>query len=189
MANLPFVVAPRLKPITEMIGSEDAGYIEIERKGYLSAGEKSFVQQVQQSDSSTLQLIALAREVASGKGVTLEDAYNAVIETITGENKTKLSSEISVEFAEQIQMTLTGLANSKLREELVFATCLLTYRVDSSTDISDVIELHPDIINGLAELYRDEERKCIDRLKEPEIEKKEGEEEVLDLEEIEKKQK
>ena len=47
MAPLPFVVEPRRKPIVERVGNEESGVIEIERRGYLTTGEKTFVQQVQ----------------------------------------------------------------------------------------------------------------------------------------------
>ena len=59
MGKLPFVVQPRLKAIKERIGSEDAGYIEIERRGYLTSGEKSFVQQIQQQELKHLLLLQL----------------------------------------------------------------------------------------------------------------------------------
>ena len=179
-----------MKAIKERIGSEDAGYIEIERRGYLTSGEKSFVQQIQQQDSGTLKLISLSRDIASKKGLPLDKAYEALIEAISGNAKTKLISEIQNEFAEEIQVTLTGLANAKLKEALVHAVCLLIHRVDNTFDIHDIVEVHPDIIQGLSELYNDEENKSLEKL----LKNKDANEantttkNAVDIEEIEKKQ-
>ena len=63
MAKLPFIVEPRLKPITEVLGTEASGQIEIERKGFLSASEKSFMQVQAQTDDTTQRMVALTRKV------------------------------------------------------------------------------------------------------------------------------
>ena len=44
MGKLPFVVAPKLKSKIETLGTEVSGKIEIERKGYLTVGEKGFME-------------------------------------------------------------------------------------------------------------------------------------------------
>lgn len=182
MAKLPFVVQPRLKPIIERIGSEDSGVIEIERRGFLTSGEKTFVQQIQQQDGGTMQLVALSRKVAQRKDISLEKAYNNVLEIMTGQGKSKLAKEIENEFAEDFQLTLNSLTTSRIKEDLVQAACLLIHRVDSSLQFTDILEVHPDIISGLSELYREEEAKSIERLASEEAKKDE-----VNVDAIEKK--
>jgi hypothetical protein len=184
MARLPFVVEPRLKPIIDRVGTEESGIVEIERRGYLTAGEKNFVQQVQQSDSSANAIIGLARKVAREYSIGLEQAYNTVTAVITGGAALddKIAAEVEVKFADEIQSTLNDLTNSQSKADLVQAACMVIHRIDKEFQIEDVVKLHPDIIVGLAQLYRDEEARSIEKLKESN-----NSEESLSIEEIEKK--
>ncbi len=63
------------------------------------------------------------------------------------------------------------------------AACLITNRIDSEFDINDIMQIHPDIVSELAQLYRDEEMKSIERLQESGDEQKEEPK----IEQIEKK--
>lgn len=164
MAKLPFVVQPRLKPIIERVGSEESGVIEIERRGYLTGAEKSFVQQIQQQDSGTLQLVAISRRVSKDKKISLEKAYNIIVSILTGEASGKLAAEIESDYAEEIQRAVNNIAVSRTREDLIYAACLLIHRVDDTIDMSEVVGLHPDLISGLSDLYREEELKSVERL-------------------------
>ena len=44
------------------------------------------------------------------------------------------------------------------------AMCLIRYRINSEFVIEEMLEMHPDIVTQLAELYRQEEAKSTDRL-------------------------
>lgn len=164
MVNLPFVVQPRRQPIVEQIGTEDSGIIEIERRGYLTTGEKSFVQQVQQSDDGTSELVTLSRRVARRHGLTMDRAYNLILAIISNDLQAdpELAAQIEEEFATELTNAVKGLTATQAREELIMAACMLRYRVDPDFQIDDVIKVHPDIIAGLAALYRDEERKSLE---------------------------
>jgi hypothetical protein len=167
MAVLPFVVQPKRQPILEQIGSEESGKIQIERRGYLTAGEKSFVQQVQQFDNGTTEIITVSRRVARQFGLGMDKAYNLVLGVISAVAPTdpedqKLSAQIESEFAEDLTGVVKGLAAGQTREELVYAACLVKYRIDPDFEISGISELHPDIIAGLADLYRQEEARSIE---------------------------
>lgn len=186
MGKLPFAVQPRLRPIIERIGSQDAGYIEIERRGYLTAGEKSFIQQIQQQDSGTIKLIALSRKIASERSITLEKAYETVMAIMSGKGKTKAAEAIEADYAVEFQETLGELANARARESLMHAACMLMHRVSSELDFSDINELHPDIIDGLAQLYADEDMKSIERLQQEDPGMMNSDQEV-NIEEMEKK--
>lgn len=160
MVKLPFVVEPRRKPIMAKIGTEESGIIEVERRGYLTTGEKSFVQQVQQHDNGTSEIVTLSRQIARKFSLGMDRAYQLVLMIISGvtENEpAELVNEIEAEFANELTEVVKGLALSKSREELVMAACMLQYRIDSNFEINDIATVHPDIIEGLANLYRQEE--------------------------------
>lgn len=189
MARLPFVVEPKRKPIIERIGTEESGIIEVERRGYLTAGEKAFVQQVQQFDNGTSEIITVSRRVAREYSLGMDRAYNLVLAIISGaknESDTELISQIEQQFAEDLTAVVKGLSAGQVREELVFAACLLRYRVDDTFEIADISAVHPDIISSLAKLYRDEEARSVEAFaaSEPESEQVEA---VQSVEEAEKK--
>jgi hypothetical protein len=190
MATLPFVVQPRRQPIIEKIGSEESGIIEVERRGYLSTGEKAFVQQVQQFDNGTSEIITVSRRVARKYSLGMDKAYNIVLSIIGGgtadnEADKQLIAYIEQDFAEDLTAVVRGLAAGQTREELIMAACLLRYRVNPDFEISSVNEVHPDIIAGLAALYRDEENRSIEAFNTQEEEETDAGKKSI--EEIEKK--
>jgi hypothetical protein len=167
MARLPFVVEPKRKSIIESIGSEDSGLIQIERRGYLTAGEKSFVQQVQQFDNGTTEIITVSRRVAREYGLGMDRAYNLVLAIISASQGVnpedqELIAKIESDFAEQLTAVVKGLAAGQTREDLIYAVCLVKYRIDPTFETDEIAEVHPDIINGLAKLYREEEARSIE---------------------------
>lgn len=164
MAKLPFVVEPRVKPIVEEVGSEESGKIQIERRGYLTSGEKAFFQQVKQSDQGTARLIGLSRKVSRSLGLEMPKAYEAVIRVLSGAAAGDADKKIEEEFAEELSGVIQELANGQASDELLMAACLLRYRIDAEIQMDEVMKLHPDIILGLASLYRDEENKVLERL-------------------------
>jgi len=166
MALLPFVVQPRRQPIKELVGSEESGQIEVKRRGYLTGGEKSFVQQVQQYDNGSNEIITLSRQVARKYSLGMDKAYRTVLSIIAGsevgEDDQALVAQVEDEFAESLTAVVKGMVAGQTREELVYATCLLKYRVDPDFEIAQINEIHPDIISGLAKLYRDEEARSVE---------------------------
>lgn len=187
MATLPFVVQPRRAPLLTKIGNEESGIIEVERRGYLTAGEKAFVQQVQQSDNGTTEIVTLSRRVARKYSLGMDRAYTLVLVIIGGgeceEADRELVSEIEKEFAEELTQVVKSLAVGQVKEELIFAACLMRYRVDSSFEVSDINTIHPDIISELAILYRDEDRRALEAFEKESTDK----EPKQSIEEVEKK--
>jgi hypothetical protein len=164
MATLPFVVQPRRQPILERIGSEESGQIEIERRGYLTAGEKAFVQQVQQFDNGTTEIVTVSRRVARKYGLGMDKAYNLVLAIISNAatEEDELVGQIEEEFAEDLTNVVKGLSAGQVREELVMAACLLKYRVNPDFEIGEIGTIHPDLIGDLATLYREEESRSVE---------------------------
>jgi hypothetical protein len=184
MSGLPFVVQPRLAPVMELIGSDESGKIEVQRRGYLSVGEKAFVQQARTADSGTVELIALARKVSREINVSLDAAYNIVVGIISGTEKGKQAQKVEETFAEELQEIIRSLSNGQAREEMIMAAALLMNRIETGFDVSQINTIHPDIIQGLAQLYKEEEAKNIEKLKKGESEGAE-----MSIEEMEKKPK
>lgn len=164
MAKLPFVVEPRLKPIIEEIGSEESGKIQIERRGYLTSGEKAFFQQAKQSDNGTTGLIGLARKVARATELDMTKAYEAIVRIIGGQASEEADKKIEDQFSDEISSVVRELTNGQTHDEILMAVCLIKYRIDASFELDEILSMHPDIISGLAELYRQEDAKSIDRL-------------------------
>lgn len=186
MATLPFVVQPRRQPILERVGSEESGQIEIERRGYLTAGEKAFVQQVQQFDNGTTEIVTVSRRVARKYGLGMDRAYNLVLAIISNSSteEQELVDQIEEEFTEDLTNVVKSLSAGQVREELVTAACLLKYRVNSDFEISEISAIHPDLIKDLALLYRDEDRRSVEAFKKDE---EKGSPKPASVEEAEKK--
>ena len=78
MPKLPFVVQPKRQSVLERVGNETCGVIEIERKGYLTAGEMAFVQRQTAQDDSTEMILSLIRKAAAKFKIDAQKAYEAV---------------------------------------------------------------------------------------------------------------
>jgi hypothetical protein len=164
MAKLPFVVQPRLKPIVERIGNEDIGIIEIERRGFLSAGEKAFLQQGAATDDVSIKLISLVRRISKELKVGVEEAHKAILNVMTSGDQGDLEAKISKKYNVEIDDLTVQAMNTDSRRTISQASCMLLYRVDSELEIEDIMTLHPDILQGLAALCQDEEIKSTERL-------------------------
>ena len=164
MAKLPFVVEPRLKPIIERIGNEDIGVIEIERRGYLTAAEKAFVQAQVGADDASREMMSLVRSVGSKYKVDFDTAYTLVQNAMQGIYEKK--RDIVADFPEKIDNLIEVLQGSQTRRTVATAYCMLIYRVDSTIKLDDMLESDIEIINGLAKLFNEEEARSVERLKE-----------------------
>lgn len=162
MANFPFVVQPRLKPVVERIGSEEAGYIEIKRQGYLSVGEKAGMRQIMTGYDVTGDVIGLAKQVGAERQLDLQAAYELVSASITGDG----SDDIYEQYEAEIKALLAKLTQSQVFAEMAKGFVLLMYRVEGANELTmdDMAEMHPDILEGLAKLYDEEESKSTERL-------------------------
>lgn len=148
--KLPFVVEPRRQPITELVGTEESGKIEILRRGYLTVAEKSFIQQAMGGDSPILALHRLAGKVATSSGKTPVE----VLETF---GRGEISNPIFDDVAGELLDVMDSMKVYEGRKHLAAATGLLMYRHDQAWTIEDTLELHPDLVEGLFNLYVKEE--------------------------------
>ena len=181
MGKLPFVVSPRLKPRTEVLGTEYSGQIEIERKGFLTVGEKAFVANGTGDTQALALVVKLSNRVAKKYKIDQQEAYQAVVDAVTS------PSDCSYPVLDDYGAEITELASVMMAEEqkksFVKAYCLLVYRVSDEIEMDEVLSMHEELVEALVELYHDEENKSIERLVEGDDE--EAGSEVV--EEVEKK--
>ena len=182
MSKLPFVVAPRVNSRIETLGSDVSGKIEIERKGFLTVGEKSFMANVNAQDDVLKIVMRISRAVGSKFELGQQDAYQQVVLAVSEPEKCEYP--IADEFADEIAELATTMMANEQKKMLMAAYCMLLYRVNDEIEMTDVIDLHEDLVDALSGLFRDEEMKSLERL----VDK--GDEEGPDSEdlgEIEKK--
>lgn len=154
--GLPFVVQPRLKPITETIGSEYSGQIEIERKGYLTVAEKTIVQSAMKESPFMKVAMRHAQEIAIAQGINVQQVFS------------DLASEPQPEYlrdhAEKLTEILAAMLSHEEKLQLIAATTLIITRVNPDWDPEDTVSLHPDLQKALFELYSDEEKRSVEAL-------------------------
>jgi len=154
--GLPFVVQPRLEPIKELIGTEESGQIYIERRGYLTVGEKSIVQGASMNDTTMTDAFAVARSIARKEDLSADEVFKAMV----GEGR----DEYIEKYPEEIMDIANKMAEYEERNKLVAATAMLMSRVDPDWEPKQTVTLHPDLIEALYELYLDESKKSTEAL-------------------------
>ena len=166
MAKLPFIVEPRLKPRKEIVGTEESGQIEIERKGFLTAAEKAFVQAQASEDTTTQEMIHLTRRVGKDQRLDMQAAYELLSRVMQGDTEGKVEAKVYEDYQEEITELLAKMAAMGERKILVQALCMLVYRVDAEIDADTAMQTHPDLILALSDLYYEEEQRSTERLQE-----------------------
>ena len=164
MAKLPFVVQPRIESVKEIIGTEESGKIEIERKGYLTAGEKAFAQKGLGEDQLSAQVMGLSRRVSKRFSIDLQEAFELVSESVTSGSSHKLAGKVEEEFKQDLFDLVQLLIENESKKEIIQASCMALYRIGGDITIDDVVNLHPDLRAALVALYRDEEARSVDRI-------------------------
>ena len=164
MAKFPFVVEPKAKPIIDKLGSDDAGYIEIKRQGYLTVAERSAHQQISSNDESTSMILALTRKVSSKYAIDMEAAYKAVTGALTGRYDSEHSAAVFSDMSDEITGITAALTYADTNQRLIKAYVMLALRIDSDVSYEDMADLHPDLLDALALLFDEEESKSTEKL-------------------------
>jgi hypothetical protein len=154
-SKLPFVIAPRLQPVKELVGSDESGKIEIERRGYLTVAEKAFAQGAISSDDSIAMMHDLVNRIAKETKHSAEEVFADL---------SKVNKKYLDPYIEDISKASRAMVAYQEKYKLVVGTALLVSRVNPAWEVTDTMELHPDIIEGLVALYEDEERRSIEAL-------------------------
>ena len=162
MGKLPFVVAPRLNSRIETLGSDASGQIEIERKGFLTVGEKAFIANTNSQDEVLRLVLKLSGAVSKHYKISQQDAYQAVVDSMT--NPTDCKYPVMDDYPTEVAELASTMITQEQKKGFMMAYCLLLYRVDETIEMDDVIDLHEDLVDDLVKLFRDEEMKSIERL-------------------------
>jgi len=150
--NLPFIVSPRFQPIVERIGNDDIGVFEITRRGYLTVAEKNFTSQALASDSSVSALRKIVIVIARDTGKSQDE----VVSDITGG---KAFEGYLEPYTDEILKTMEEVELYQQKRNIITVTCLMIYRVNSDWTVESTMELHPDVIAEISQLYEEEEAK------------------------------
>ena len=162
MALLPFVVQPKKNTEIIKVGNDEVGVFEIERKGYLSVAERSFVENVTQGSDGVSTLVRLANKVAKEYKVAPEKAYVAITDAISGKTSAKLANSVSEDYADELAFATSRMAESMQRRQIAAATVLIQTRVNHQWTIEDTLQLDPFIVEELGRLYdREEQREAV----------------------------
>lgn len=154
--KLPFVVQPKTKPVKELLGTEESGKIEVERRGYITVSEKAFVQAATEGNDSQARLFALVARVAGDTGKKSQE----VLDDISGGTTPAYMDPYMAQFVScMIEM-------ERLQEQVsvMAATAILTSRVNPKISVEQVMDLHPDLIKALHDFYNEEESGSLERL-------------------------
>jgi len=154
--GLPFVVQPRLKPIIEKVGTEESGIIEIERRGYLTVAEKAIVQQATQGDDSVRAVYALGGRIARETGKQQLDVMQDLMQP--------QRPEYMAPWEDEILENLISMMAYQERVNIVQATALIICRVEEAWTVDQSMDLHPDLVTGLAILFAEEDARSIEAL-------------------------
>ena len=152
--GLPFVVQPRLEPIMERVGTEESGIIEIKRQGYLSVAEKTMVEQATSDMSDAADLIDVVREIASAEDRTVSEIFEELQDS-------EKASPLLEKYAAQIASASGSAQNQQRKIQIVAATALILCRIDAEWTVEQSMELHPDLLEGLHQLYQEEDARSL----------------------------
>ena len=155
--NLPYVVEPKLDPVIEIIGTDASGRIEIERKGYLTVSEKAFVQAASGGGGNTMaKIYAMAAKIGSKTGKSPQEVFGDITKSEGSDYLEPYQQEIS-----EMMMEASGMQE---RNRIFTSAALLINRVNADIDVEEVMDLHPDLLDALDELYQEEDSRDTSRL-------------------------
>lgn len=165
--GLPFVVQPRLKPIVERIGSEESGILEIERRGYLSVAEKAMVDQAAGEMGDQAEMIEVVRKIARLENRSITDIFQELQDADTG-------SDLLNKYAVEVAAVSSSASIQQQKTRIVASTALIISRIDPEWGVEETMELHPDLLDGLYELFLDEDARSLEAFENSSKESKEN---------------
>lgn len=160
MTKLPFVVAPKSQSKLVKIGNENVGVIEIQKKGYLTVAEKSFVDSVMQNSDGISALVRLAGSVGRKRKIPTEKAYAILISVIDGTGSGAAVNAIADEYGHEIATVQAQMAESVQRKSIAATTILIQTRINSDWTVEDTMTLQPELLAEFVRFYDSEESKA-----------------------------
>ena len=170
MKELPFVVKPKAAFRDVEVGTEEGGIFKIQKRGYLTVAEKSFVDGVTQGSDGMSEIVTLAKKGARKYKKSTEEMFNVIMDTMSGNIKSKLHADVDDDFGPELSNIAIALSDAMQRRSLAAATILIQSRIDPEWTVEDTVGLHPDLLEKLLEFYNEEEAKvppAADKPKDP----------------------
>ena len=152
-----------LSPSLRLLGTEESGQIEIERKGYLTVSEKAIVQASMKSDESMAVTMRVAAKIAQAEGIATTDVFSDISKDPRPEYLEKYENELLEMFSAMLQQ--------EERMKLVAVTALLLTRVNPEWEAADTADLHPELLDAIFRLYQEEEKRSVEALEDAAQEK------------------
>lgn len=177
MTKLPFVVAPKSQSKLVKVGNEEVGIIEIQKKGYLTVAEKSFVDSVMQNSDGIAALVRLAGTIGRKRKIPTEKAYAMLIGVIDGSGSGAAFNAIADEHGNEISVIQAQMAESVQRKAIAATTILIQTRINPEWTVEDTMTLQPEMLAEFVRFYDSEELKA----EFEESEKKDPIEEAADI--------
>lgn len=156
--ELPFVVQPRKKVTLEKVGTEESGIIEIERRGYITVGEKAMVDQSMQGANASARL----RSVVSA----ISEAEKKTPSKVMADLSAEPSPDYLDDWAEEVLECFNLINVENAKRDMVQATALLISRVDGDWTIEDTMQQSPGLIKALSDFYNKENSPALEALEE-----------------------
>lgn len=157
MFEIPFLVQPKGHVVMCQVGSEESGVFEIPEYGYLTVGEKSFLQQAESSADTTNKVLSLAHKVSKSGKLNLDKALQVVTKVLSGQVDTAQEKAIAEAYSSELGEILTLVVQNEQVKPIYMAHCMLMYRLSADISMEYTMKLHPDIIKGLYELCQREQ--------------------------------
>lgn len=167
MRELPFVVRPKAAFRDVEVGTEESGIIKIQKRGYLTVAEKSFVDGVTQGSDGMSEIVTLAKKGARKYKKSTEEMFNVIMDTMSGNITTKLHAEVDDDFGRELSDIAISLSEAMQRRSLAASTILIQSRINPEWTVEDTVGLHPDLLEKLLEFYNEEEAKVPPKAEEP----------------------
>lgn len=148
--KLPFVIQPRVALSPATVGTEESGQISIQRRGYITVGEKALTQEAMKGFHAVADLYSLVQEIAEDVGKPPADVL-VDLSTAPAPDYLALWQDAALARLEAVQIENT-------RRAMVQATAILISRIDSDWTIEDTMQLHPGLVEAISDFYVNEEK-------------------------------
>ena len=156
---LPFVVQPKLQPTTVKVGNDDVGVLEIKRYGYLTAGEKAQYQQVDLQPKGPGTLLLFVDNIVKNENKT-KDEVLSVLSNLEGKSEDEWPDWL-IKYTSELLDLYSKFTEDTNTDILVKAGVLLISRVNSELEWADIMELPPELLSSIADLYDLEEQRSL----------------------------
>ena len=141
------------------IGDDESGVFEIEKRGYLTVAEKTFVDNFTQNPELMRNLVRVCGVIASRYKKPKEECFKAIQTVLSGGAETKLEKDIEANYQDEIGDLTAQMADIQTRRTIAAATVLIQCRIDADWALEDTLGLEQQVIEQLCELYDSEEAK------------------------------